>query len=117
MNADPQIRDAILKTIPNLRAFAVSLSGNVDRADDLVQETLLRAFGKIDTFPRLAYKGRRAAQYVDDDDSQSFLYDEGLEFETNYNVTEEQVRNKLRRVDQVLELLNRRRAEEARRIG
>jgi RNA polymerase sigma-70 factor, ECF subfamily len=50
MNVDPQIRDAILKTVPNLRAFAVSLSGNVDRADDLVQETLLRAFSKIDTF-------------------------------------------------------------------
>jgi RNA polymerase sigma-70 factor (ECF subfamily) len=28
----------------------VSLSGNVDRADDLVQETLLRAFAKIDSF-------------------------------------------------------------------
>lgn len=50
MNVDPQIRDAILKTVPNLRAFAVSLSGNVDRADDLVQETLLRAFAKIDSF-------------------------------------------------------------------
>jgi RNA polymerase sigma-70 factor (ECF subfamily) len=50
MNLDPQLRDAILKTVPNLRAFAVSLSGSVDRADDLVQETLLRAFAKIDSF-------------------------------------------------------------------
>jgi hypothetical protein len=73
--------------------------------------------GKIDGFPRLPYKGRRASQYVDDDESQSFLYDEGLEFETNYSVTEEQVRNKLRRIDQVVELLTRRRAEEAKKIG
>lgn len=50
MNIDPEIRDAILKTVPNLRAFAVSLTGNIDRADDLVQETLLRAFSKIDSF-------------------------------------------------------------------
>jgi RNA polymerase sigma-70 factor (ECF subfamily) len=50
MNLDPQIRDAILKTVPNLRAFVVSLSGNVDRADELDQETLLRAFSKIDSF-------------------------------------------------------------------
>jgi RNA polymerase sigma-70 factor, ECF subfamily len=35
---------ATLATIPRLRAFALSLSRNVDRADDLVQETLLRAF-------------------------------------------------------------------------
>jgi hypothetical protein len=73
--------------------------------------------GKVETFPRLPYKGRRASQYVEDDESQSFLYEEGLEFQTNYNVTEEQVRNRLRRVEQVVELLNRRRAEEAKKIG
>ena len=36
--------------IPSLRAFAISLSGNVDRADDLVQETLLRAIANINSF-------------------------------------------------------------------
>jgi RNA polymerase sigma-70 factor, ECF subfamily len=34
----------------SLRAFAISLSGNIDRADDLVQETLLRAIANIDSF-------------------------------------------------------------------
>ena len=33
-----------------MRAFAISLRGNVDRADDLVQETLLRAMANIDSF-------------------------------------------------------------------
>jgi RNA polymerase sigma-70 factor, ECF subfamily len=46
----PSVRDAMLATVPKLRAFAISLSGNVDRADDLVQETLLRAIAKIDSF-------------------------------------------------------------------
>jgi hypothetical protein len=73
--------------------------------------------GKTEGFARLPYKGRRASQYVDDDEGQSFLYDEGLEFETNYNVSEDQVRNKVRRVDQVVELLTKRRAEEAKKIG
>ena len=50
MALDPQIRDAILATVPSLRAFAISLCGNVDRADDLVQETLLRALANIDSF-------------------------------------------------------------------
>jgi RNA polymerase sigma-70 factor (ECF subfamily) len=40
----------MLKAVPNLRAFAISLSGNVDRADDLVQETLARALAHIDSF-------------------------------------------------------------------
>lgn len=50
MNVDPVLRDQILAAIPSLRAFAISLSGNVDRADDLVQETILRAFANIHSF-------------------------------------------------------------------
>src|SRR5258708_12509231 len=44
------LRDDILASVPSLRAFAISLSGNGDRADDLVQETLLRALANIDSF-------------------------------------------------------------------
>jgi RNA polymerase sigma-70 factor (ECF subfamily) len=44
------VRDGILAAVPSLRAFAVSLSGNLDRADDLVQETLLRALSNINSF-------------------------------------------------------------------
>jgi RNA polymerase sigma-70 factor (ECF subfamily) len=50
MTLSPSTRDALLAAVPSLRAFAISLSGNVDRADDLVQETLLRAMANIDTF-------------------------------------------------------------------
>ena len=46
----PSVRDAMLAAVPSLRAFAISLSGNVDRADDLVQDTLLRAVTNIDSF-------------------------------------------------------------------
>src|SRR5881409_1197765 len=44
------MRDMMLAAIPRLRAFAISLCGNVDRADDLVQETLLRALAHMDAF-------------------------------------------------------------------
>ena len=47
---DHAIRDQVLATVPQLRAFAISLCGSVDRADDLVQETLLRALARIDSF-------------------------------------------------------------------
>src|SRR4029077_10675169 len=50
MSLDPTLRDQILAAVPSLRAFAISLSGNVDRADDLVQETLLRALANIHSF-------------------------------------------------------------------
>ena len=50
MTLAPSVREAMLDAVPSLRAFAISLSGNVDRADDLVQETLLRAMANIDSF-------------------------------------------------------------------
>jgi RNA polymerase sigma-70 factor, ECF subfamily len=50
MALDASVRDAILAAVPSLRAFAISLCGNVDRADDLVQETLLRALANINSF-------------------------------------------------------------------
>ena len=40
----------MLVLIPNLRAFAFSLCGTFERADDLVQETLLKAWQNIDKF-------------------------------------------------------------------
>lgn len=52
MSLDPSLREAVLTAVPKLRAFAISLCGNVDRADDLVQETLLRALANIDSFQR-----------------------------------------------------------------
>jgi len=72
--------------------------------------------GKLEAFRKTPYKGKTPPQYVDDELATSFLYDAGLEFQTNYPVTEEQVRNKLRRSEQVTELLNRRRAEDAKKI-
>lgn len=48
--ASAQIKADLISVIPNLRAFAVSLCGNPDRADDLVQETLVKAWGNLDSF-------------------------------------------------------------------
>jgi len=50
MTLAPSLKEAMLSAVPSLRAFAISLSGNIDRADDLVQETLLRAIANIDSF-------------------------------------------------------------------
>jgi len=52
MTPEPALRDGLLAAVPSLRAFAISLCGHVDRADDLVQDTLLRALSNIDRFER-----------------------------------------------------------------
>jgi hypothetical protein len=71
--------------------------------------------GKLETFRKPPYKGKTPSQYVDDEEAAAFLYEEGLEFQTNYNVTEDKVRNSVRRVDAILEQLNKRRAEDAKK--
>ena len=50
MSLDPAIKDRMLRAIPALRGFAYSLSRNRDAADDLVQETLMRAIASIASF-------------------------------------------------------------------
>jgi RNA polymerase sigma-70 factor (ECF subfamily) len=40
----------LLSTLPSLRAFAVSLSGKHDKADDLVQDTVMKAWAKQSSF-------------------------------------------------------------------
>lgn len=44
--------EPLIKAVPNLRAFAISLCGDVDRADDLVQETLVKAWNNLASFER-----------------------------------------------------------------
>jgi RNA polymerase sigma-70 factor (ECF subfamily) len=79
----PRLKEALLAEIPSLRAFAISLSGSIDRADDLVQETLMKAWASSDgytegtslrawmftimrnTFYSLHRKRRREVQDVD----------------------------------------------------
>ena len=49
-NPHNNVREVMLAAVPSLRAFAISLCGNVDRADDLVQEALLRAWANMGSF-------------------------------------------------------------------
>lgn len=45
-----KMRADLVAAIPKLRAFATSLSKNPDRADDLVQETLVKAWANLARF-------------------------------------------------------------------
>ena len=48
--SDPEFKLQLGQVIPHLRAFGRSLSGNRDLADDLVQETLLKAWAARQRF-------------------------------------------------------------------
>lgn len=48
--ASPSFRAGLLGQVPHLRAFARGLCGDPDRADDLVQETIAKAWSARDSF-------------------------------------------------------------------
>jgi RNA polymerase sigma-70 factor, ECF subfamily len=50
MNKTPEFSEQLIAAIPGLRAFGVSLTAKADRADDLVQETMLKAWKHQDSF-------------------------------------------------------------------
>lgn len=45
-----EFKREMLAALPSLRAFAMSLIGRHDRADDLVQDTIMKAWAKQDRF-------------------------------------------------------------------
>jgi len=49
-NVSSSLRDDLVAQIGSLRAFGVSLCGDRERADDLVQETLFKAWNHLDSF-------------------------------------------------------------------
>jgi RNA polymerase sigma-70 factor, ECF subfamily len=49
-NVSQGLKDDLVAQIGSLRAFAVSLCGDRERADDLVQETLFKAWNHLDSF-------------------------------------------------------------------
>ncbi len=51
MEPQPSFKRELLAALPSLRAFAISLTGRHDRADDLVQrDTIVKAWAKQDHF-------------------------------------------------------------------
>jgi RNA polymerase sigma-70 factor, ECF subfamily len=50
MTMSDEFRDHLIAAIPGLRAFGMSLAARADRADDLVQETLMKAWKHKESF-------------------------------------------------------------------
>ncbi|MBI4723767.1 MAG: sigma-70 family RNA polymerase sigma factor [Rhodomicrobium sp.] len=50
MTGHADLRQELVRWIPNLRAFALSLTQSAQQSDDLVQDTLVKALSNLDKF-------------------------------------------------------------------
>jgi uncharacterized membrane protein YkvA (DUF1232 family) len=64
-----------------------------------------------------SYKGRKLAQFLDNDEAREELFEDGLVFRTDYPVDEKTIGDKLKRAQTVVDVMRRRKADEARAKG
>jgi uncharacterized membrane protein YkvA (DUF1232 family) len=72
---------------------------------------------KVEGLPKLSYKQKRVPSYIDDEEEAEDLYEQGLTFQTDYEITEQVLADKFKQVKPVLEHLAKRKQEEARKIS
>jgi len=72
---------------------------------------------KIPALKNTMYKGRKLALYLDNDEAREELFEDGLVFRTDYPVDEKTIGDKLKRAQTVVDVMRRRKADEARAKG
>jgi len=72
---------------------------------------------KVAVLPKMDYKGKKVAKYLDDEEAREQLFDDGLVFRTDYPVDEKTIADKLKKASTVTEVMKRRKQEEARAKG
>jgi len=71
---------------------------------------------KIDGLPKLALRNKRVGAYMDDEENAEDLYEQGISFQTDFEITEELLADRFKQVRPVLDHLRQRKSEEARKI-
>ena len=73
--------------------------------------------GKIDALHKHVLKGKKVAQFIDDDESVELLYDDGLAFATDFPLDEDKLAMRLKRPETILEPMRRKLAEEKKKLA
>src|SRR3954469_18025579 len=73
--------------------------------------------GKVETLKSIDYKGKKVPVYLDKDDARETLFDDGVVFRTDYPVDEKTIGDKLKKASTIIEVLKRRKTDEARAKG
>ena len=93
------------------------LEENLTVCKSVMGELMTWLESKVTALPKLDYKGKKIAKYLDDEESREALFDDGLVFRTDYPVDEKTIGDKLKKASTVTEVMKRRKAEEMRAKG
>ena len=93
------------------------LEENLTLCKDVMGDLMTWLESKVPNLPKLDYKGKKVAKYLEDTEAREQLYDDGLVFRTDYPVDEKTIADKLKKAATVTEVMKRRKEEEARTKG
>ena len=72
--------------------------------------------GRWATLGKAVYAKKKIPMFVDDEEVGTFLYDEGLQFGTNYPITEQSLAGRVKQVQPFIDHLTRKRDQDKRKI-
>lgn len=93
------------------------LEENLTLCKDVMGDLMTWLESKVPNLPKLDYKGKKVAKYLEDAEAREQLFDDGLVFRTDYPVDEKTIADKPKKAATVTEVMKRRKEEEARTKG
>ena len=94
--------------------FFDNLGDHLAHCKELMGELYTWLDGKIDGLRQQEYKGKKVQTFLDEDEAGELLYEDGLGFRSEYPVEEETLSDKFKKSSTILEVIKRRKEEEAR---
>ena len=94
-----------------------NLEDNLKLCKSMLGDLMTWLESKVVNLKTIEYKGKKAPVYLDDDEARELLFDDGLVFRTDYPVDEKTIGDKLKRAATIIDVMKRRRADEARAKG
>jgi uncharacterized membrane protein YkvA (DUF1232 family) len=73
--------------------------------------------GKLNALKMIDYKGNKCPVYLDNDEARELMFEDGVVFRTDYPVDEKTIGDKLKKAATVIDVMKRRKADEARAKG
>jgi uncharacterized membrane protein YkvA (DUF1232 family) len=106
--------DAFRERFPELFE---NLEANLTLCKSNMGELMTWLENKVSTLKNTSFKGKKVAQYLDNDDARGELFDDGLVFRTEYPVDETRISDKVKKASTILDALRRTRSDEQRAKG
>ncbi|NVB78179.1 MAG: hypothetical protein HOV81_07285 [Kofleriaceae bacterium] len=94
-----------------------NLEDNLKLCKSVLGDLMTWLESKVGNLKGIDYKGKKAPAYLDDDEAREQLFDDGLVFRTDYPVDEKTIGDKLKKAATIIDVMKRRKADEARAKG